>query len=435
MKKALYAAFAALLLLAACDDTTGAAGAEVMPQADDVVTSTAIFNAPTRTVAADHVLINTPHTYLGCIVDPETDALTRSSFLAQYQVMDNFTMPAQSLMVTDADGLVACDSCELRLYFSSYYGDSLTTMNVRVRELDRAKVMEEGQHYYSDINPSDYVAASPRVDRTISYSIYDPTNTTSVSLGSAYYRSIRLRFPAAYGAEILRTYYAHPEYFASSYQFIRNVCPGFYVENVGGVGSLLDVEFSTLDIYYRYHATTSAGTDTTYVGMARVAATEEVLQNTSVTTQIPDGLLAESNPYTLLKSPAGAYTEMTIPVDDILGGEHATDSLNSAQLILDRYNGDEAITSPFALEAPANVLMLPKADLYTFFEQSYLPDNITSFMAQYSNGAYAFNNIALLVTTLQARRDQGAGITPADTEAQRAAKAATYAEANPDTPQ
>ena len=198
------------------------------------------------------------------------------------------------------------------------------------------------------------------------------------------------------------------------------------------MGSLLDVEFSTLDIYYRYHATTSAGTDTTYVGMARVAATEEVLQNTSVTTQIPDGLLAESNPYTLLKSPAGAYTEMTIPVDDILGGEHATDSLNSAQLILDRYNGDEAITSPFALEAPANVLMLPKADLYTFFEQSYLPDNITSFMAQYSNGAYAFNNIALLVTTLQARRDQGAGITPADTEAQRAAKAATYAEANPD---
>ena len=394
-------------LLAACDDTTGMAGTEVMPSGDKVTTSSAIFSTTTRSVPAGRVLISTAHSYLGCIIDPETSAMTRSSFLAQYRPMDDYNQPQQSLMETDETGKVACDSCELRLYFTTYYGDSLVAMNARVRELDAQHVMEENQIYYSDLDAADYVASSPRVDVHTTYSIFDPANPQLSTTASAYYRSIAIRLPPAYGAEILRHYYTRPQDFSNAYEFIHQVCPGLYVENTGGIGCMLDVEFSTLDIYFTYHGTTAAGNDTTYVGLTRLAGTEEVLQNTTVDTQIPDGLMAESNPFTMIKSPAGIYTEITLPVLEIFSGEHANDTLNSAQLILDRYNTGEELYTDFTLSPPAKILMLPKSELQSFFEEGKLPDDQTSYMTSYSNGAYAFNNISRLIKTLYSRRNDG----------------------------
>lgn len=394
----------ALLLFAACDDTTEFAGFEVMPEGDDVVTSTAVFNTSTRSIPAERVLINTSHSYLGCVIDPETNALTRSSFLAQYHVMDDYSQPEQSLMKTDGEGQVTCDSCLLRLYFTQYYGDSLTTMKTRVRELSREKIMEEGQAYYSDFNPADYLSDAPRVDKTATYSIYNPSVPGSNLSTSNYYRNIAIKLPASYGAEILRAYYASPQNFVNSYEFIHNVCPGLYVENVGGVGCMLDVEFSTLDVYYSFSGTISDGNDTTYVGISRFAATEEVLQNTTVETEIPEELFSEENPYTLLKSPAGIYTEITLPIDEIFGGEHVKDTLNSAQIIFDQYNTG-VTTGTFTFAPPSNVLLLPKSELDTFFAENKLPDDVTSFMTQYTNGSYAFNNISRLIKTLYSRRD------------------------------
>ena len=405
MKKIIPATVLALFFLTACDDTTNSAGFEVMPDGDNVVTSTAIFKTNTRSIAAGHVLINTPHSYLGCVIDPETDALTRSSFLAQFHVMNDYSQPEQSLTKTDDEGKTVCDSCVLRLYFTQYYGDSLTTMKARVRELSRENIMEEGKAYYSDFDAAEFLTDAPRVDKTTTYSIYDPTIPNSTLTNSSYYRNITISLPAAYGSEILRAYYTSPQHFANSYEFIHHVCPGFYVENVGGIGNMLDVEFSTLDIYYSYRGTATDGRDTTYTGISRFAATEEVLQNTSVETQIPEELLAEDNPYTLLKSPAGIYTEITLPIDEILGGEHAKDTLNSAQIVFDQYNTGSNLTNSFTLAPPANILMLPKSEMDEFFVENKIPDNVTSFMTQYNNGSYAFNNIARLIKTLYQRRD------------------------------
>ena len=407
MKKLLPLAAFVITFLTACDDTTGTAGTEVMQDGDHITTSTAIFNAPSKSILAEHVLIATSHSYLGCIVDPETGSMTRSSFLAQYRPLDNYSQPEIDLMEKDENGLVACDSCELNLYYTSYLGDSLVAMNARVRELDPLHIMEEGQFYYSDLQPEDYLGTTPRLDVSSTYSIFDPSRPNQTASSSAYYRRITMRLPVEYGVEIIRKYYTNPTGFTNAYQFIHQICPGLYVENTGGVGCMLDVQFSTLDVYFTYHGTTTAGNDTTYAGLARFSATEEVLQNTTVDTQIPEGLLAESNPYTMLKSPAGIYTELTLPVEEIFSGEHAKDTLNSAQLLLDQYNSTEVTSGTFTLPPPTRILLIPKSEIQTFFEKSKLPDDVTSFLATYSNGAYAFNNIARLIKTLYLRRDNG----------------------------
>lgn len=431
-KSLLFALLLAFGLVVSCDDTTGAAGWEVMPSGDDVTTSSAIFSAPTRSVLANRVLITTSHSYLGCVIDPETDAMTRSSFLAQYHVMEDMALPDKGKIIKDESDQPVCDSCRIRLYFTKYFGDSLTTMKVRVRELNPDNIMEEGKAYYSDLDPSEYISPSPRIDQVSTYSIYDPKNPNAGSTASAYYRSITLKVPSGFGANILQDYYVAPQHFANSYEFIHNVFPGLYFESTGGVGNMLDVEFSTLDIYYSYHGETSDGRDTIYAGLTRFAATEEVLQNTTVDTSVPESLLDASNPFTLLKSPAGVYTEMTIPVDEIFGGEHSKDTLNSAQLMLDKYTGDEDFSSPYQFPAPTNILLLPKADLQSFFESGKLPDSQTSFMAKYTNGSYAFNNISRLIKSLFERRNKAAGVSETDSETQRISKVTAYNEANPD---
>lgn len=431
MKKFLLsAAVLATALFTACDDTTEAAGFEVMPHGDDIATSTAVFSAPTSTVESGSVLVATQRCYLGCMVDPTTGVRTRAGFLAQFRPIDDYAQPERSLIVEDENGLPACDSCDLRMYFISYYGDSLASMNVRVRELSRTRIMEEGQEYYSDITPADYLDDASRVDLSAAYSIIDPAKKNA-SANSMYYRSVSVRLPAAYGAEIIRAYYDNPTAFKTPYGFVHNVCPGLYVENTGGVGSMLNVEFSTLDIYYSYRGVKSDGTDTVYTGVSRMAATEEVLQNTCVETTLPETLLDPSNPYTLLLSPAGSNTVMDIPVDDILGGEHATDTLNSAQLILSRYAGLDGTENPFALQPPAHLLLVAESEREAFFLERKLPDGETSMLAAYNNGAYSFDNVALLIKHLQAVRLEAAGVVDTDTEPMRAQKLTVYDAANP----
>ena len=57
--------------------------------------------------------------------------------------------------------------------------------------------------------------------------------------------------------------------------------------------------------------------------------------------------------------------------------------------------------SKFAFEAPANVLILPKDSMDTFFRNNNVENNITSFRGSYvaSTRTYSFGNIAKLLKT------------------------------------
>ena len=88
---------------------------------------------------------------------------------------------------------------------------------------------------------------------------------------------------------MLEKYYQHPEYFKNSYQFIHHVCPGFYFKTAGGIGSMLQTSLTALNVYFRY-TSTEDGTPKLVDGMQRMGATEEVLQNTTVSNKIPAAL-------------------------------------------------------------------------------------------------------------------------------------------------
>lgn len=421
-----------VLQTTACDDNTAFIGSDIMPDFDKVVTSQATYTLHSQSVASDSVLANTNDCYLGRVIDPETKALTTCNFLAQFHIMDNYTLPDKESMVNDEYDLPVADSCDIRIYLNSYYGDSLTVMKMEVQELDTNKVMKENVAYYTDFAPEEYTNAETAYKSQLTYCVKDLSRPDSLTDGTNYFRNIVIKLPASYGRFILSKYYENPDFFRNSYQFINHVCPGFYFKTTGGIGSMVNIETSTLNVYFRYHSKNANGEDTIVNGMQRMAATEEVIQNTQVENTLPADMTDPENPFTYVKSPAGIFTEVTLPVHEIVAGDHYNDTINTARISFRRYN-NKAQTE-YNLPAPATLLMVRKSDTYKFFEEEKLTDNRHSFLAKFSatDNAYTFGNIAQLITLLKNERDKGAGVLPTDDEGIRNAKYAAWEAQNED---
>ncbi len=439
MRKLLWCLPLAVMAAASCDDSTESLGMDVMPSNDKVTAQAEVYTLSTTTVKAGAVLANTGTCYLGSVTDPELGVRTTSDFLAQFHLPEFFMLPEKDKIVKDADGQPAADSLQIVVYFDTYYGDSLTTMKLRVRDLDAAHTLTEGEHYYSDLTPASFVSPTPSVDKTLAYAVKDFTRADEVTNGTSYYRNVVIKLPKSYADKVVRAYYDNPSSFTSSYSFIHNVCPGFYIEHAGGQGAMITAKMMAMNLYFSYHTESSTGTDSIADGYQRLGATDEVLQCTRTASDYPDALSEDklaSLPYTLVKSPAGLFTEVTLPVSDIIdgtdgSGTHYNDSVNQAQLTLRSYN---STASAYSIPAPSTLLLVRKAKMKDFFENDNLPDSRESYIASYTSayGVYTFSNIAQLVTTLKNERDKGAGVLVSDTPQERKAKYAVWEAANPD---
>ncbi len=422
------------LAFTACDDTTQMIGMDLMPDGDNVTAQAKVYQVTTKTVPVDAVLARTANCYLGSIVDPDLHVQTTCDFMAQLHLPEQFRLPTLDRLMTDAEGKPFCDSCDVRLYFEEYNGDSLASMKLKVFELDKHTPIDEKVAYYSNIDPMDYVTPDQNFSKEITYSVKDLTRPEYETSGGTYYRQVVVKMPKDYGTQLLQTYFAHPEYFTDTYRFNQEVCPGFYFKHAGGTGAVLKTKMMALNVYFRYHTLTEAGQDTIVDGMQRFGATEEVIQSTRINNQYPGSLSLEKiqqMPYTFVKTPAAFFTEMTLPVDEIVAGEHYNDSINQAKVTIRKYAEEKDQVIP----PPSFLLLVRKDYMNTFFEKKELPNSSEAYLSnQYSvsSNAYQFANIGQLITNLRNERDLGAGVTATDTEAQRAEKYARWEAEHPD---
>ena len=206
-----------------------------------------------------------------------------------------------------------------------------------------------------------------------------------------------------FGTYILRKYYEHPEYFRNSYTFLKNVQPGFFFKMTGGQGSMAYIVSPQLNIYYKAGSTAAYATSR----MTLFNGTEEVLQTTTVTNE--DAALQElvaDNSCTYIKSPSGIFTEITLPVDEIMVG-HENDTINTAKMYLNRLNNES--WNKFALPAPSTLLLVEADSLSSFFENSKLANHKTSYLAAFTSATnrYTFGNISNLIASMYRAKING----------------------------
>lgn len=411
------------LAFVACDDSTSKIGYDVMPKSDGMTALDAEYNVESRTIKADSVYAGTNTCYLGSIKDPEMNIRTTSGFLAQFNTPSTVPFPKQEKIVKDNDGHITADSCDIRIYLDSFYGDSLTTMKLRVQELSKEHVLEEDSAYYTNIDVDKYINKNG-VDKSLTYTVKDLTRPDNETTGKSYYRQIIVRLPKEYGTKIMDAYYSHPEYFDKTYSFIRKVCPGFSFKSAGGTGVMVKTAMMAMNVYFRYHSKTAEGNDTIMDGMQSFGGTEEVLQTTHIDNTLPGSLseadLAEK-PCTYIKSPAAFYTELTLPINDLENGkqadgslnigEHYNDSINLAKIVIRHKENSSTGTVASTMPTPTYLLMVRKSDMNSFFVKGSLPDSKLTYLSSASSigsNYYSYSNIAPLISRLRAERNKGA---------------------------
>ena len=412
-----------LFAWASCDDNTDTFGSSVMPDSDVSEVTQAVYGAYANSVMVDSLMANSSVCYLGRVTDPETNSTTTCNFLAQFYSLSNYSFPPRDSLIL-RDGQIAADSVELKIYIKSYYGDSLNSIKIGVYELDSANILNPEASYYTNMDADKYLSRkSDAIRKELTFAVADLSLPDSIRY-STEYKYIRVKLPVSFGTKVMNKYYEHPEYFKSAYSFIKYVFPGFYVKTLSGNGTLVNVDESTLSVYFKYRMN---GVE--YDGVQRVAATEEVLQCNQVDNTNLDQLLNQSD-VSFLKTPAGIFTEVSLPILDIYEN-HDRDSVNSAKIVFMRQNNNNI--GSYNLSTPSTLLMVPKDEMESFFSSHKVPDSYKTYITNYDNtyNSYTFNNIANLVSYLKRVCDKGAGITENDSEVVRKAKITAWTNANP----
>ena len=397
----------ATLLIAGCDDNTSTMG--IPSKDEEVFPSYGTFLTYTHSEAMDSVLGNSASSYLGSIDDPETGTRIRADFAAQFHTFENYSFPKFDLMFPD-DGVkrttdsIRCDSVEVRLYFSNYYGAKNAPLKLEVYPLDKNNVLQEEEDYYTDTDLDQFVLPGSEPIATKVFTTEDYNLADAERNSATHADNVRIMLPDTVGSLIMRAYYDHPEYFKDSYTFIRKVCPGFLFKIRSGNGSMLSVDVSTLNIYFNFYDKVKR--DSTCSALARFAATPEVIQSTRFSNDDMQSLVEEDD-CTYLKTPAGIMTVAQLPINEIYQN-HETDSVSRAQLTFTRLNNTKPSTQ--SLGIPQSLLLVRKADATSFFKKRSVADSKTSYTTSYSStyNTYTFNNICRLISLC--RKEKLAGM-------------------------
>lgn len=406
----------AALTFAACDDTTEGIGGSITNKIDNINISDSAFNVTTKSIVAGAVLSRNNTGLIGKMKDPETGNYVKGDYMTQLSVLPTFSVDTLDYIKQANKGSIEADSCYLLVSYNASYGDTIAPMKVTAYEM--TKPMSEDKEYYSNYDAFKEGWVSENNQHWSSN--YNLSNTSDVKNFKIYlnkkYTTKDGKTYKNYGSYIMQTYAEHPEYFKTNYKFLHNVCPGFYIKNVGGTGNMAKIWNTELIFYWKKTIKAKDGvTDSTAVsiGYNRFDGTEEVLQLNKIendTENLKKLASKDQEKCTYLKSPAGIFTEVTLPIEDIMKG-HEKDTLNTATVSFPRLNNENE-DNPYNFATPSTILMVQKDSLQSFFEKSKLADNRTSYTASYSStgtykNAYTFQNIANLVSAMYKNKGKG----------------------------
>ncbi|MBQ1797294.1 MAG: DUF4270 domain-containing protein [Prevotella sp.] len=421
MKKLLLFIPCLIMALISCDDTTDTLGSSLTDVNDTMHIETAEYAVTSQSVRATNLVSRATTGYLGKIKDPETGLYIAGNYMTQFRpLMEDQFESLEDVYVEDYDpsqpkwSQVECDSCAIMLYLPKWYGDSLTQMKFTLHEL--SKPYEEGVPYTSDFDPLEegYVRTEAgSIHKQLSYSLANLAYSLHDRLSDEYDNNVAITLNEPYtdrdgvtynnyGTYIMRKYFnpATSKNFNQQYLFNHNICPGFYFQTSGGLGNMATVDGASLLVFY------SVKDDTLYHALANFGATEEVLQMTNILLE-SDKMdeLVNDNSCTYLKTPAGIFTEMTLPVDEVITKKHANDTLSTARLFIPRINN--TYQSEYSLNIPQTLLLVEKDSVESFFNKQKLADYRSSYLSTYSStyNGYSFGNISYLVSSMYRKRN------------------------------
>lgn len=453
-----------------CKDEISDIGYSTRPENDKIHIVTDTLQCGVATAYRDSIYVRTGYPLLGNITDPEYGSI-KAGYLAQFYAstklgltyMDGDSIifnilrtsapremgfDTKDIFKSRFDSLINndIDSLTLRIYYTTYYGDSLSPMQLSIYALNQdAKLEREPEKaFYSNYDFTQYY----KTENLLGKKAYTTANRAlseedKKEAGSSYIE-IRLSdefkdkfFRSAIEAAIARdeegraAYPAYKDIFSSISSMRENFLSGVAIQPTFGDGSIIKVFNTAIWFYYRsFHRYNKDGTilrnatdtaDSTYVNSHQqvMAVTPDVVQMASLGLKdIKKDERLQDKESAYITSPQGYYTTLDLPIGHairhMMDNEERKDSayfLGGAnfQLMCQKPQGALLSSTPVG-----HVMMVEEAHMNQFFEESKTPEAKSSAIGTYvadsvSNQIYyyTFGNLSTLVLGLASNKDYG----------------------------
>lgn len=439
--KAKYLWVALLLVFWGCEDNTGGLGMGMLPGSDGIVVDTVSFAVQSKSALSEEVFAKTNIGYVGRFTDTENGfGYYEGSFLTEFNCVDDFSFPKAYNTTTNKNTYnmisdnpeISFESAEIVLGYytnrsdgkSSFFGDSINPIQLGVYQLQK----NLKKNHYTNIDTDEYTDNNKELLGKVTCTAVNLADTNRHSQN--YLTEIKIPIPANIGKSLIQTYKDHPGWFKDSDTFINEVFKGIYVKNEAGDGTVLYIQYASLEVSYKAFGLDSLnnkvpyaddstngtpGTDSIVTHTKVFASTMEVIQANRI--DISDEVKNKVNGsdeqgHTYLKTPAGIYTKAILPINNFVRDlDLENDTINAVELVFRGYHHDT--DGKYSMSPPSTVLLIKENEVKDFFEKNQIPNNTTSYVASYSKNQYSFSNITRLVTSYikemkEAETEQGA---------------------------
>ncbi len=276
----------------------------------------------------------------------------------------------------------------LRYVPGAFIGDSIAPMGVTIYPLTRQ--LQDG--ISSDFDPAGYYDPNNILGKRT----YNATELTNIVSSGA--RTVAVKLPTEFGRHLFTEFEKNPANFANGQVFADNVFPGVYIYNSFGSGRLMDITRSTITMHLRKieYSESLGRLDTVDAEHEYLFVSPEVINNNIINVQLDPAIRERARQGQALMVAPGCYeTELRLPVPEIIAAYKAGSAkmtvLNSVSLSI--YADSLDTEAPVIMPKYALLVRADKRD--SFFAENSLPDNETSFYAEFNSatGTYEFKQL------------------------------------------
>lgn len=371
------------ILFVACDDDLSQVGSSIQPEGDKILVGTDTIVLKAKTVSfKDSIYARTSYGLLGEYIDPVFGKI-KSDYLCEFYCPEDMKFE---------DRIISIDSIILNTEFIYFTGDSVAPMGLSVYGVKESLK----PFFFTSTDPTKYIGDKPKLYGQQAFSVQDLPDSTQSSIT---YKYIPTKLDINIATDFYKEWQKNPETFKNSDSF-KNFFKGVYVTTTFGSGTLINTNFTQLIIHYKnFVKKADNSADSIVFSKLKFPVTGEVIQMNHVRNEIPEELFTQNDKKTYMKTPAGVYTSITIPLKEIIekgnkdfGKDH---TINAANFKIKGFSEEEVNSE---LSRPASVLFINKDSLTNFFYNKKMPDNKTSFVVTRSTtNSYDFGNIATIV--------------------------------------
>ncbi len=317
-------------------------------------------------------------------------------------------MPVSKMAIPDTITVDSVAGFQMKISIprASVTGDSTVPQKLKVYEL----TSQLPDSITSNFNPTGFYSQSSLLG-TKSYT-GSSLALSDKELASSSDLTLNVDLPIEKGKEIFTKYRENPEIFSWPSTFAKYF-PGIYVENSFGRGCIISISQLKFNLLYRIlgRAQLYNEEDSTYysgyavrVDTATIFSTApEVLSSNNISltpsAKIKNAISAGE---VIVQSPAGYNASIHFPAQEIVDSFKNNSAnlsiVNNLILTIPAESPDEE----FGIETPPQLLMVKTSELKNFFDNNKIPDEKTSFWANYSstNKNYVFSSMREYIVNL-----------------------------------